>query len=76
MYIPGVPRAQINRKTSLNYSLIVNLKIDTLFVDIRTLREDIFVLKAQICLLLETRAFRFWPKLQTRCFGESPQGQT
>ena len=69
-------RARMNRKSSLNYSLIVNLKIDTLFVNIRTLREDIFIMKIQISLHLETRAFRFWPKLQTRCFGESPQGQT
>ena len=60
----------------MNYSLIVNLKIDTSFVDIRTLREDISILKAQICLHLETRAFRFWPTLQMSCFGESPQGQT
>ena len=68
--------ARISRKSSLNYSLLVNLKIDTMFVDIRTLREDIFIVKGQICLHLETRAFRFWPKLQTRCFGESPQGKT
>ena len=68
--------ARIKRKSSLNYSLIVYLKIDTLFGDIRTLLEDVFILKAQICLHLETRAFRFWPKLQTRCFGESPQGHT
>ena len=39
--------------------MIVYSKIDTLFVDIRTLREDVFILKAQICLHLETRAFRF-----------------
>ena len=62
-------RARINRKSSVNYSLIVNLKIDTLFVDIRTLREDIFVLKAQICLHLETRAFRFWPKLKRTVYA-------
>ena len=87
--IPGVPKkvtdlikasiknlARINRKSSLNCSLIVYLKIDTLFGDIRTLRENVFILKAQICLHLETRAFRFRPKIQTRCFGESPQGHT
>ena len=61
--------ALINRKSSLNYSLIVYLKIDTLFGDTRTLREDVFILKAQICRHLETRAFRFWPKLQRAVLG-------
>ena len=66
----------MNQKSSLNHSLIVNLKIDTLFVDIGTMRVDIFILKVQIWLHLETRAFRFWPELQIHCFRESPQGQT
>ena len=68
--------ARINRKESLNYSLIVTLKIDALFVGIGTLTVYIFILKVTICLNLQTRAFRFWPKLERRCFGESPQGQT
>ena len=53
---------------------MVNLNIDTLFVDIGALIVEIFVLNLQIDLHLQTGAFRLWPKLQPRCFKESPQG--
>ena len=40
--------AYIDRKKSLNYSSILNLKIDTLFADIGALKEDIFIMKVKI----------------------------
>ena len=40
--------ACIDRKQSLNYSSILNLKIGTLFADIGALKEDIFIMKVKI----------------------------
>ena len=54
--------AWINPKSFLKHYSIVNLNIDTLFVDIGALRVDILIFKGQICLHLQTRALAFWPK--------------
>ena len=54
--------AWINPKSFLKHYSIVNLNIDTLFVDIGALRVDILIFKGQVCLHLQTRALVFWPK--------------
>ena len=87
--VPGVPKKGNRfdqgwcKELSSNQSeIIFELFLDGIIEDrylvcyIRKSREDIFILKVQICLHLENRAFKVWLKLQTRCFGESPQGQT
>ena len=50
-----------NGLSLLRYSSIVDLNIDTSFVGIGALRADILILKAQICINLQTRASAFWP---------------
>ena len=54
--------ARINPKLFLKHSSIVDLNIDTLFVDNDVLRVDILIFKGLICLDLQTRALAFWPK--------------
>ena len=51
--------ARINPKTFLVHTSIVNLNIDTLFVDIDALGVEILMFKGQICLDLQPEFWRF-----------------